>query len=371
MKKKNNSFIVALFSILVGLIIGGIVLLISGYNPIQAYGIMLAGIFGNFKNISYTILRSTPIIITGISVAFAFRAGLFNIGAEGQFIIGSLAAAIVGYYVNLPPVLHGLVAILAGALAAGLWAGITGVLKSKYEVNEVISAIMLNWIALHLNNYMISRPSFRRPNTDASHTILDSAKINILGSWKASSQGREFLKNNKILGDFLTPSLHYGIFIAIGLAFLVWYILEHTTLGYELKAVGHNKEAAEYAGIDIKKNIIRSLMIAGAIAGIAGATQVLGVNYEVGILNAAEGYGFDGMAVSLIGRNHPLATIPAGLLFGALKYGGQKLNSSSLKAPSEVINIMIGIIIIFIAMPKLFDLIKEKTSKEKRGEDIE
>ena len=369
-KMKNSKFLVTLFSVLLGLVIGAIILLISGFNPIEAYWIMFTGIFGNIKYISWTIIRSTPIIITGISVAFAFKTGLFNIGAEGQFIIGSLFAMMAGYLLNLPPVIHGLVAILVGALAAGIWAGIVGMLKAKFGVNEVISSIMLNWIALYLNNYFLTFPLLRRPNSDASYKVLDSAKINVLGQWKASEAGQAVLSNNKFLRDLLNPPVNYGFILAILLAILIWYILKNTTLGYQLKAVGYNKDAAEYGGINIKKNIVVSMMIAGGLSGIAGATQVLGVEHQVGILAASQGYGFDGMAVSLIAGNSPLAAIPAGLLFSGLKYGGGKLNST-IQAPSEAISIVLGSIVFFVAMPKLFEMASSLLAKKKRGESVE
>lgn len=367
---KRNRFIITLISIAMGLIFGAIILLIGGFNPIEAYGVMIKGVFGNPKYISWTIIRSTPIIITGISVAFAFKTGLFNIGAEGQFIIGTIFATMAGYFLKLPPILHVIVAISAGALAAGIWGGIVGILKAKFGVNEVISSIMLNWIALYLNNYFLTFPSFRRPNSDASFKILDTAKINILGKWKVSESGKAVLANNPFLKDLLNPPLNYGILIAILVAILVWYILKHTTLGYQLKSVGYNKDAAEYAGININKNIVLSLAIAGALSGLAGATQALGVEHQVGILAASQGYGFDGIAVSLIAANNPLATIPAGLLFGALKYGGGKLNSA-IKAPSEIIDITIGVIVFFVAMPKLIDIITSVFKGKRRGEKIE
>lgn len=366
--KKKNGFLITLLSIGLGMIAGGIILYLAGYNPFLAYEIIITGIIGKPKYIAYTIIRSTPIILTGISVAFAFKTGLFNIGAEGQYIIGSLFAAMVGIYGGfLPPVLHAIVAIIVGGLAAALWGGLVGFLKAKRGVNEVIASIMLNWIALYFNNYLLSFDFLRRPSSDSSYKVLDSAKINILGKWKVSESGRAFLSNNDFLRDIFTTPLNYGFLIAIVVAVIIWYILKHTTLGYQLRAVGFNKDAAEYAGIDIQKNIIRSMAIAGLIAGIAGATQVLGVNHQVSMLAVSEQYGFDGMAVSLIGGNNPLATIPAGLLFGGLKYGGGKLNSSQIKAPSEVVNIIIGTIVFFVAMPKLFTFLSSKLRKKEGG----
>jgi len=368
--KEKNKLVVTLISILMGLIFGAIILLIGGFNPIEAYTVMIKGVFSKPKYISWTIIRSTPIILTGISVAFAFKTGLFNIGAEGQFIMGTIFATMAGYFLKLPPVLHIIVAILIGVLAGAIWGGIVGVLKAKFGVHEVISSIMLNWIALYLNNYFLTLSSFRRPNSDSSFKILDTAKINILGEWKLSESGREFLANKEILKDILNPPINYGFILAILTAIGVWYILKNTTLGYQLKAVGYNRDAAEYGGINIDKNIVLSLAIAGAISGLAGATQVLGVEHQVGILAATQGYGFDGIGVSLIAANNPIATIPAGLLFGALQYGGGKLNSA-IKAPSEIIDITIGIIIFFVAMPKLINIITSVFKGKKRGENID
>lgn len=367
--KKNNKLLVTLFSVLMGLIVGAIILVIAGYNPIQAYGVMLNGIFGRPKYIAYTIVRSTPIILTGIAVTFAFKTGLFNIGAEGQFMVGALFATMAGYFLHLPPVIHAIVALLAGVIAGALWAGLIGYLKAKSGVNEVISSIMLNWIALYLTNYMLTLKSFRRPNSDASYKILDSASIRILEKWKTSEAGKAFLSGNEFLKDLLNPPLNYGIFIAILVAIAVWYILKNTTLGYQLKAVGYNKDAAEYGGININKNIITSMAISGAIAGLAGATQVLGVSHQVAILAATEGYGFDGIAVSLIAANNPLGAIPAGLLFGGLQYGGAKLNI--IGAPSEIINIVIGVIVFFVAIPKIFDMGRNFINRNKRGEKVD
>lgn len=366
---KQNRLKFTIISILIGLLVGAIILLATGFNPIEAYSIMLNGIFGKAKYISWVTIRATPLILTGISVAFAFRTGLFNIGAEGQFIIGALAAALVGYFLNLPPVLHAVVAMLAGALAAALWGGIAGLLKSKFGINEVITTIMLNWIAFYLNNFMIFWDKFKRPNKDASHKILESANIEILGNWKTSEAGKAFFANNKALREVFKTPLNWGILIAILVAIFIKYILNNTTLGYELRAVGHNKDAAEYGGINVKKNIVRSMAIAGAIAGLAGAIDVLGVTKEVSILAAMEGHGFDGIAVSLIAGNNPISCIYAGLLFGGLKYGGQKIQPA-IGAPSEVINIMIGTIVFFIAIPKLIEIFTARKNR-KSGEKVE
>ncbi len=364
---KQNRLKFTLISILIGLLVGAIILLITGFNPIEAYSIMIKGIFGNPRYVVWAIIRSTPLILTGISVAFAFRTGLFNIGAEGQFIVGTIAAALVGYFWKLPPVIHVIVAIAAGVLAAAIWGGIAGLLKSKFGINEVISTIMLNWIAFYSNNFFVLWDKFKRPNKDASQRILETANIQILAKWKTTEAGKAWIVNNKFLGDILKTPFNWGIVIAIAVAFLIKYIIENTTSGYELRAVGYNKNAAEYGGIDVNKNMVKSMMIAGGISGLAGALHVLGVSHEIAILAAMEGFGFDGIAVSLIAGNNPISCIFAGLLFGSLKYGGQKIQPA-MGAPSEVIDIMIGSIVFFIAIPKLIEIFRARKTRKRGGE---
>lgn len=355
---KNKQIFLTLLSVVLGLIVGGIALAISGYNPLEAYGIMVEGIFSRPRYISWTVIRSVPIILTGLSVAFAFRTGLFNIGAEGQYIVGAVTAALAGYFLELPAGIHAVVVIVIAMVAAGVWGGIAGLLKSKFGVHEVISTIMLNWIALYLNNYIVFWDKFRRPQSEASQKILETAQISILGDLRTS--GNEFIR-----GIFSTP-VNLGIAFAVLAALFVWYTLNKTTLGYELRAVGYNRHASEYGGINVNRSIVISMVISGALAGLGGATQVLGVTKEVSVLAAMEGNGFDGIAVALLGNTTPLGSVLAGLLFGGLKYGGPKIQPS-LGAPSEVIDIMIGSIVFFTAMPNFIKVIAHKL-KKKRGE---
>ena len=368
---KRNRFIYTILAIVLGIIIGSIILLISGTNPVEAYKVIFLGAFGKPKYISWTIVKAVPLILTGLSVAFAFNTGLFNIGAEGQYIVGSIGALVVGLLLDLPPVIHGLVALLVGALCGYLWGAIVGILKAKFQVNEVISSIMMNWIAFYLSNYLLSFPILRSIESDNSYPIKQSASIKIAVAWKMSESGRAYLAQHKFLKDILNPPINFGIIIAIIAALVVWYILKKTTLGYELRAVGFNEKAAEYGGIDINKSIVKSMGIAGILAGLAGAITVLGVSGDIGIMAAQEGYGFDGMAVALIAGNNPLGTIPAALLYAGLTYGGGKL--TTIGTYSEVVNIIIGIMILFIAMPKLLDMIKFFFTKwsKKDGKNLE
>lgn len=358
---KRNRFLYTVLAIILGILIGSIILLVSGTNPIEAYKVIFFGAFGKPKYISWTIVKAVPLILTGLSVAFAFNTGLFNIGAEGQYIVGSIGALVVGLLVDLPPVLHGLVALLAGALCGYIWGAIVGILKAKFEVNEVISSIMMNWIGFYLSNYLLSFPILRNIESDNSYSIKNTASIKILGSWKTSEAGRAVLANNKFLRDILNPPVNFGIIIAIVAALVIWYILKKTTLGYELRAVGFNDKAAEYGGISINKSIVTSMGIAGILAGLAGAITVLGVSGNIGIMAGQEGYGFDGMAVALIAGNNPLGTIPAALLYAGLTYGGGKL--TTIGTYSEVVKIIVGIMILFIAMPKLLDMIRFFSNK--------
>lgn len=363
--KKYNVLISSLISIVIGFIIGAIILAVAGYDPIQAYRQMLLGIFGKPKYITLTIIKATPLILTGLSVAFAFRTGLFNIGAEGQFIIGTVAAALAGYFIKLPPFIHPIVVLLIAMLVAGLWGSVAGILKAQFGVNEVISTIMLNWIALYLHNYIITLP-FVQKRSNISHDIQPTASMIILENWKVTEEGQTFL--NTTLGDFFKADFNTGIIIAILAVIIIWFILNKTTLGYKLKAVGFNAGAAQQNGIPVSNHIVIAMFISGALSGLAGATQVLGVSKNIATLAAMEGYGFDGIAVSLIGGNTPIGSLLGGILFGMFKYGGSKIQSPPLKAPSEVIDIVIGIIIFFISMPSLIHMIR---SYIKRGENID
>ncbi len=352
----KSSLGLTIISIMMGFMMGALVLLTAGFNPIEAYAAILKGIFSKPKYISYVVIYSTPLIITGLSVAFALRTGLFNIGAEGQYIVGAMAAAIAGYFFNLPMVLHIIICITLAAAAAAFWGGLAGIIKAKFGVHEVISTIMLNWIALYLSNWAVTLNAFGKQGTGKSYVIQETARIDLYGQWKITDAGIEFIRAHNILGDILKTPVNIGIIIAILLAFLMWFTLNKTTLGYELRAVGFNPHAAEYGGINVKKSMVTSMCIAGGLAGIAGALQVMGVSHRIAKLAVMEGYGFDGIAVSLIGNNTGIGSVLAGLLFGALKYGGSKIQDA-VEAPTEVISIMVGTIILCVSMPALIRLL--------------
>jgi len=347
----NSTVIFSLVSIVLGLLVGAIALLIAGFNPIEAYSAMLVGIFGKPKFIAWTIIRSTPLILTGLSIAFAYKTGLFNIGAEGQFIIGALFATLVGAGIDLPAIIHVPLTLLIAALAGAVWGGIAGWLKSKFGINEVIATIMLNWIAFYLSNYMIRATWLAQPNSEASVSIHESASIGI-----------DWLKG--LVGP--ATSVNWGIVISIVVVLAIAFILFKTTLGFELRAVGNNKFGAEYGGINVNRSVLQSMAIAGLIAGLAGAIQVMGVSHNITVLAAQEGYGFDGIAVALIANSNPIGVIFSGLLFGAFKYGGTKMQA--IGAPSEVVNIVVGSIVYFIALSSVLRVLFNKMmEKRKKG----
>ena len=361
MKKRklsaDNKFVFMLVSVLVGFLVGAIVLALAGYNPLEAYKLLFQGIFKRPKNIGWTIVNATPIIFTGLGVAFAFKTGLFNIGAEGQYMIGSIVGFIIGYSLDLPPVLHIIVTLLLAAIAGAVIGGLAGLIKAKFGIHEVISTIMLNWIIFYFNNFIVNLPRFKEPNSMGTYEIKESAKITLFRNM--SENAPEFLRN------FFKAPIHFGIILAIIIAILLRFILKKTTLGYQLKAVGFNKEAAEYGGINTNRKLTQSMAISGAVCALGGATQVMGYGYSISILASMENYGFDGLAVALLANNNPLGTILSGFFFGGLHYGGTNIQRV-LQVPSELINIIMGTIIIFTSIPLVFKIIKAKRNR-KRG----
>lgn len=361
--KFTNTFI----AIILGFVAGALVLFFTNISPIEAYSEMFHGAFSKPNYISTIIVRSTPLIFTGLSVAFAFKTGLFNIGAEGQFIVGSLAAAFLGLKFSLPWYIQIPLVITIAAMAAGAYGGFAGYLKARFGVHEVLATIMFNWIALYFSNWALMGSWMHRPHTETSEFIQPQTSITILEDWKISEAGISFFQDYPMLGQFFRSPVNLGIVIAIISAFCVWFILEKTTFGYELKAVGLNPNAARYGGINVEKRLTHSMFISGALAGLAGATHVMGVSKNVAILAGPEGYGFEGIAVALVALSHPLGVIFSGLFLGALKYTGQKLQSI-MEVPSEVITLMIGAIIFFIALEPLISKfviwLKSKLKKE-------
>ncbi len=328
-REKLLEIFTPLLAVIAAFLVGGIFILIIGQNPIFIYGKLFSGTLGNPYGIAQVLFKATPLIFTGLAVAFAFRAGLFNIGCEGQLYIGSFLAAYLGFtLVGLPGFLLIPLCILGGMVGGALWAGIPGILKAKRGAHEVITTIMMNFIALALTNYLIVR-YFHMPETVHTQSIALVARIPRLST---------------IFPKFSGSPLNYSFFLALLACFIVYYILWKTSLGYELRAVGLSPSASEYGGINIPKSVILTMAISGALAGLVGVNYVMGYKYyfEQGF---AGGVGFMGIAVALLGRNTPIGVILAALLFGLLSFGGLIINAY---VPKELVEILQAIVIIFV-----------------------
>lgn len=335
----ENKFLHILFSIILGFLVGAIFLAVMGLSVSAAYGRLFNSVT-SLKGFSYVVVYAVPYIVAGLSVAFSFKTGVFNIGAEGQFVVGSMAAAVVGILLpELPkPILIPL-CFLAAMAAGAFWGIIVGFLKTKWGINEVLSMIMFNWIAFYLSNFIAGLPGIKNEGS-AEATKNISANASMLFS-------KEFIKK---VG--LCPTANWGILVAIVVMLIVWFTIEKTTLGYELKAVGSNKYAAEYGGISVNRSILTALAISGALAGLAGSLQLMGMGSRISIFSSQEGFGFAGIVVALIGCSNPFGVLIAGLFYGALMYGGSKLNL--VGAPTQLINVIIGTVVFFIAISVIF-----------------
>ena len=283
--------------------------------------------------ITDSLTAATPLIFAGLGLGLGFRAGLFNIGAQGQIIIGATLGAYIGFAWDLPPVLHLLVALLGCLLGGALWGLIPGVLKAKTGAHEVITTIMLNYVALYLVGYLLSREAFQRPGTNnpESPRIADTAAL------------------PKILGDSFT--LHAGFLLAIAAAFGVWWLLERSTLGFQFRAVGANPHAARTAGMHVGGVYVMVMVIAGALAGLAGSAQILAIKPALNS-DIAASFGFDAITVALLGRSRPLGIVMAAILFGALRASGPDLQVQA-HVPVDIVLVVQSLIVLFIAAPPL------------------
>jgi simple sugar transport system permease protein len=320
-----------LIAIVVAFLVGALVLIATGYSPVDVYTAMIMGAFGDVYGVGQTLTQATPIIFTALAFLFSFKCGLFNIGAEGQLIMGGFAAALIGIsFSDLPAPIHILLALLAGALIGGLWGFLPAFLKARFGAHEVITTMMFSYIATYLTSYFVNYP-FKAPGWVAETVpIADSAE----------------------LPRILPPTqLSASIIIAIAMAGAVYYILQKTTLGYEVRASGLNPSAAENGGINVKRTMILAFILSGALAGLGGAGEVLGVHYRF-IQGFSPGYGFDGLAVALVGGLNPVGVLLAGVLFGALRSGGM-LMTRATHVPLDIVVIIQALVIVFVAAPNL------------------
>ena len=348
----ENRFIHILLSILLGFLVGAIFLSIMGLSAGEAYGRLISSVT-SLKGFSYVIVYSIPYIVVGLSVAFSFKTGVFNIGAEGQFVVGSMAAAVVGILAGgLPkPVLIPL-CFLAAMAAGAVWGVIVGFLKTKWGINEVLSMIMFNWVAFYLSNFIAGIPAIHSDGTAEATKNISANASTLLPKGMINSLG-------------LCPTANWGILVAVAATILVWFIIDKTTLGYELKAVGSNKFAAEYGGISVNRSILTALAISGALAGLGGALQLMGMGSRISVFSSQEGFGFAGIVVALIGCSNPFGVLIAGIFYGALTYGGSKLNL--VGAPTQLISVIVGTVVFFIAISVIFENLKRIKARANRN----
>jgi general nucleoside transport system permease protein len=293
---------------------------------------------GKVRPLTESVVFAVPLVLAGLGIAVGFRAGLFNIGAQGQIILGAIFASYIGFAWDLPVGLHLLLAVLGGAVGGAVWGAIPGGLKARFGANEVIVTIMLNYIAVYLISYILKQPVFNPGRSgQRSPNVADSATYPLL------------------IPDWLVPGnnfrLHWGVVVALLATVFVWWLLERSTIGFELRAAGANPHAARTAGMSVGRTIFITMVIAGGLAGLAGTAQVLGTE---GALTAgvAASYGFDAITVALLGRSRPLGTLVAGLLFGALKAGGFLMQSLT-QTPIDIVLVVQSVIVLLIAAPPL------------------
>jgi len=334
------------FAIGIGLFVGALLMLVWGFDPLRAYLELFRGAFFGKFQMATTLSYATPYILTGITFAIGQRAGLFNIGGEGQVYMGAIAAVAAGTYA-LPTSVHLLVTVIFSMLAGAAWALPPAVLKVTRGVHEVVSTVMLNWTCVFLCRYLAMGPLVDPNSAEKTISVLPSSRFPILLS-----------------GSELTAA----IFASVVFAVVVYIILWHTAIGYEIRAVGLNPDAARYGGISPLRSTILAFMLGGFAAGLAGASQVIGrpPTWAIyGTLANITNLGFDGIAVALIGRNHPLGAIIAAIFFGGL-YTGSRYMQMYARVPVEIVRALHGIIILAVAIPGLLDIIK-KWWEKRRG----
>lgn len=329
---------VALISILAAVVL----IILSGASPIAAFSMFFNGIFGNLNGFGEVFVKATPLILTGLGCSVAFRTGFFNIGAEGQFYMGALASAWVALNATgIPGPLRIVLAVLCGFFFGGLWALIAAMFKAKLGISEIIVTIMLNYIAINILGIAV-----RTFMMDPAGSIPQSPKL---------EPGVTLLR-------FLKPTrIHIGIFIALLAVVLVWFLMEKTSLGYEIKVVGFNKRAAACNGISVTKNIILSALLSGGLAGIAGAVEVMGVQKKL-LEGISGGCGYTAVLIALLASNHPAGVLAAAILYAALEVGANSMQRQ-MGVPSAIVDFLIGLIVLLILGRELFS----RTAAKKEG----
>ncbi len=336
--------LIPLLATVIALIIGAFMLIAFGKNPPEAYAALINGAFGSSRALIQTTLKATPLLLVGIGICIAFRGGVTNIGGEGQIIVGALSSAAVALFIPIPsrwlmiPICM-IVAMISGAI----WGGIPGILKARLGVNEILTTVMMNSIAMYLSNYLLRGP------------MIDPAEIE-KGTRAAQTA---LLPETAFLTRLAPPTqLNTGSILAVLLAVLVYIMMWKTTIGYRIRAVGLNPDASRYGGIKVPVYQALAITLAGALSGLAGAVEVLGVQHRV-FENISGGYGFNGIVAALFGNLHPLGTIPASFLFGGLMVGGQKLQRT-VQVNSSFVDTLLGLVVLIVVAAKIISTNRSK-----------
>jgi simple sugar transport system permease protein len=352
LKSAGSTMLVPILAVLTAMLIGALVILMAGGNPLYAYLGLFQGAFGSAKAWSETAVWASPYIFAGLAVALAFKGGLFNIGAEGQLALGAVGAAWVGYAlpdmlgISLPAIIHISLVIGLGVLAGTLWAAIPGALKAYTGGHEVINTIMMNYIALNMVSYLLNGP-MKDPNPQnvsaRTPLIAESARVPVI---------------------FEGFRIHWGFVLALVVAAVIWWLLWKTTIGFEIRTVGLNPDAAKYAGINVKRTIILTMALSGGLAGLAGVIEVTGLNYrhELGF---SIGYGFDAIAIALLGKTHPMGVVLASILFAGMRNGGTRMQFLT-QIPVDVISVIQALILLFVAADAIIRYIYRIRVQEER-----
>ena len=327
---------------LAALLVGAVMLLLLKVNPIEAYKAMWEGAFGSQNAIAETLVKATPLLLVGLGICISFRGDVINIGGEGQMIVGAILGTLVGItlvdwsgWIVIP------VALLAGFAGGAIWGGIPGVLKAYFKVNEILSTVMMNAIAVQLMNFLLRGPMIDPSQAELASKIPQTARL--IDAFR--------------LPRWVPTRLHLGALIAVVLAVLVYILLWRTSWGYRIRAVGQNPDASKYAGINVKNYVVLALVLSGAFAGLAGAMQVYGVNFRMITDGSASGFtgsaGFNGIVAALFGQLHPIGTIPASILFGALLVGANKMQRV-VQVPSALITALNGLVVVFVVSSEIW-----------------
>ena len=333
-----------LFTLALALLIGGIIIQLSGKDAINAYETLFQSAVGNERAIADTLLKATPLIFTGLATVVAFKAGIFNVGVEGSLYMGAFAAAWVGFtFTDLPALLIIPLAFLMAGLMGGLWGAIPGYLKARLQVDEVVSTIMLNYVAILFTEYLVLGPFF------------------VPGMSNAMSA--EVAPQAQLPRIYSRSQFNPSFFLAIATFFIVWFMMRRMNLGYEIRVLGTNMNFARWAGMPIRRIIVLVMFISGFIGGLAGAGQALGVHYRF-VAGFSRGLGFDGIVIALLGRNTAVGALLAALFFGALRSGSATMEMFT-RIPRDLIDIVQALIIFFIAVDVGFGWLKSRRAKAK------